>query len=198
MSPSLQFAAPFAIATVTEGGTNHKLTSIASANLPQNLSQNPHPYRHIRRCHCHPQHQPPNLPFVTISRMSLRIAGLFQHFPQQCRQPFLLTCCPRCSASCEHGRQAPVPHKFIQTNRHCLPKIHRRMPEVLMLLHRNRQQPMAVAELVVTQPSLLRPEQKRHPPTLVCQLRTDHSTGIRQRIQPMLNYSLSHSSGPHH
>ena len=176
--PSLQFAAPFAIAAFIRKRLHlqsnpsllprifHKICRRIPIHTGTSLARN-----------SHPQYQPPNLRLIAIGRMPLRITSLLQHLTQTTPSTV-----PTHPPQPLPGSPGPPPH---QASRRPQPTHTDTPPPPAQdsstdadtsscSLHRNRQQPMAVAQLIIAQPRLLRAKQQRNPPTLSSQLLTNH------------------------
>src|ERR1700722_2738849 len=74
--------------------------AVGAAHSPYDLSQNPHPYRHIGGCEAHSQDQPPDLTLVGVGGMTFGVSGLLKGLDQEGSESLDFACGSRLRDAC--------------------------------------------------------------------------------------------------
>src|SRR5215469_16844182 len=85
-------------------------------------------------------------------------------------------------------------HQLIQAHGSRLSQVHRRMPQVLVLLHGDGEEPVAMAQLFVAEAGLLGAEEERDAGVIGSKLCVDRLGRLRKGVQRMLDRTFSDCS----
>ena len=122
--------------------------------------------------------------------VSARVFGLLQHLVEQIVDSFDLGNVSGATRA-RYGRVSG-PDKFPEADRYRLPKIHRWMPNSLVLLHRYGEEKIAVAQLFVGEARFLGPKQQSNARLGIRQSGTDVGSGVGETEQRMLKVAFAH------
>src|SRR6185369_14960580 len=84
------------------------------------------------------------------------------------------------------GVDAGLPHQLVKAHGDSLTQVHRRVTQVFVLLHRDGEKPVTVAEFIVAQAGLLRTKDKRDSRSFRGKLVVNDCADFRERMQRML------------
>ena len=163
----------------------------ARLHLPKYLPHNPEPNHRITRRQIKPAHQSAN-PFFRVRHPPhfQKAAGMQRveqlqrnslHFPRRSPRQFL-----------RQSRSLTVANDFVQTHRDSLPQVHRNV----FFARGDAHQPMAMAQILIRQPKLLRPKKQRHPAR--SNPPANQPSAVFQPPQRMVQLPMSHRRRSHH
>src|SRR5512147_2883370 len=178
----------------------YKLVSYACpccGHLPQHLPQHSEPNLGVSIIESQPAKQSADFGFGGDGSARFDVTAGTQHLQQHCGHPLHIARSRQFWSGGRHfgrtlSKGGHIARQFIQAHRHRLPQIHRDV----LFPGRNPHQPMAVAEIGVGQPDLLRTEQQRHAPGTHF-LADDARRGF-QPSQRVLQLTVSYRRGADH